>query len=92
VKLLLFLWVRPLAAAAAGALCYRQAYALCDQRAALRPLLRDTAGLLSAAGIPFWLDYGTLLGAVREHDIIPWEYDVDLGVEESQVRNRLPVS
>jgi len=30
--------------------------------------------------IPFWLEYGTQLGAVREHRIIPWDKDGDVGV------------
>jgi hypothetical protein len=30
----------------------------------------------------YFLDYGSLLGAVRDGGIIPWEYDVDLGVLE----------
>ena len=30
--------------------------------------------------IPFWLEYGTQLGAVREGRIIPWDIDGDVGV------------
>jgi hypothetical protein len=47
-------------------------------------LLRDTlffvAGLLEEHGIPYWLDFGALLGAARERAFIPWDTDVDLGV------------
>lgn len=40
----------------------------------------DFCSVLSENGIKYWLDYGTLLGAVREHDFIAHDYDIDLGV------------
>ncbi len=36
--------------------------------------------LLARNGITHWLDYGTLLGAVREQTFIPWDEDVDFSV------------
>src|SRR3989344_3817304 len=42
--------------------------------------LKDITKILNRYNIPLWLDCGTLLGAVRENRIIPWDDDVDLGV------------
>lgn|GEM_PF-1847788 len=45
--------------------------------------LRDVAffadTLLSRHGITHWLDYGSLLGAVREGELTAWDSDVDFG-------------
>ena len=46
----------------------------------LRELLRFTDDLLTRHGIYHWLDYGPLLGAVRDGGLIRWDYDVDFGV------------
>ena len=45
--------------------------------------LFDVADTLAAYQIPFWLDYGTLLVAVRERSFMQWSEDIDLGMIDS---------
>lgn len=40
-------------------------------------------------GIPFWLMYGTLLGAIRDGAFIPGDTDTDLGVYETDMEKVL---
>ena len=42
----------------------------------LQALLLYTTEALSAHGVDYWLDYGSLLGAVRDRGIVPWDVDV----------------
>lgn len=46
-------------------------------------MLSDVAGWLESHNIPYFVTYGTLLGAVREGDILPWTQDMDLVVDRS---------
>lgn len=54
------------------------------QRAAFhkgcKELLELTDDKLRNAGIDYWLTYGTLLGAYRDHDFIAHDYDIDIAL------------
>jgi hypothetical protein len=43
-------------------------------------LAEFTHELLDRHGIRHWLDYGSLLGVVRNGRLVPWDSDVDLGI------------
>lgn len=47
-------------------------------------VLQYVTELFKEKNITHWLSYGTLLGAVRNGHIIPWDSDVDLGVLAEQ--------
>lgn len=46
-------------------------------------ILEHISILFERDKIPFWLMYGTLLGARRNHQMIPWDFDIDLGFWDS---------
>lgn len=50
------------------------------RRHALRRILKDVTEVMSAHGVSYWADFGTLLGLVRDGDIILGDKDVDLCV------------
>ena len=43
-------------------------------------LLNFVVNVLEKYDLKYWLDYGTLLGAVRHGGYIPWDDDIDLGM------------
>lgn len=42
--------------------------------------LVDVCSVLEKYKLKYFLDTGTLLGAIRDHKFIPWDNDIDLGV------------
>lgn len=66
----------------------------------LRETGRHVFKVLDTYKIRYWLEGGSLLGAMRNGDIIPWDTDIDIGVYQedleklfifSQVRTKGPV-
>lgn len=41
-------------------------------------ILKHLAGFCEANNIAYFLAYGSLLGAIREKKMIPWDYDIDI--------------
>lgn len=49
-------------------------------RGTLKRQLQEVAEICEKHGVKYFLDWGTLLGFVRDNDIIPWDSDIDLGI------------
>lgn len=54
----------------------------------LYQVMKDTHEVLTNNGIDYWLEGGTLLGAVRHKGIIPWDNDLDICIRKED-ENRL---
>ncbi len=65
----------------------RSVHACCRQH--LIDMLKFVDGFLKKHDIKYWLAYGTLLGAVRDGKMIPWDEDIDLGIEIDDAREVL---
>ena len=53
---------------------------IAKSRKAKAEALQAAGEILDGMGIPWWLEAGTCLGAIREGDFIGDDYDIDLGI------------
>jgi len=53
-----------------------------DNREVLWEILIEIKNILDECNVPFFVTGGTLLGFIRDKDMIKWDHDVDLGVME----------
>ncbi len=57
-----------------------------------KDVLKTLTDYLDAHDLRYFLAYGTLLGAVRHHDIIPWDYDIDIQMPRPDFERFLALS
>lgn len=60
-------------------------FGLKEAQLVLKEILKKFQMFCDDNKLIFSLTYGSLLGAMREHDIIPWDDDIDLMMEDSEI-------
>lgn len=58
----------------------------------LRDVLRETVRVMDEAGIPYFIQGGTAIGAHFFDDIVPWDDDIDLGITREHYERFLRVA
>ncbi len=46
-------------------------------------LLKKVTNEIDKSNVEYWLEGGTLLGAIRDKKLIPWDHDLDIGIKFS---------
>ena len=47
--------------------------------------LETVGAMLDREGVPWWVDYGTVLGTARHSGLVPWDKDADIGILEEDL-------
>lgn len=67
---------------------YLQTIDLGELRADSLKMLRDVTTIFNNADLQYWLDFGTLLGAVRHARTLYWDGDFDLSTMDTRMLDR----
>lgn len=54
-------------------------------------MLKFLANICDKYGLSYWLDYGTLIGAIRHSGFIPWDDDIDIGMPRDDYEKLLKI-
>jgi lipopolysaccharide cholinephosphotransferase len=66
-----------------------QSQHLNDTQRYILHVLREVTRVLNELNIPYYMQGGTMLGAIRHQGFIPWDDDVDLGIPRAEYERLL---